>query len=64
MSAKAVLGSGESTILLEVRGQSVRIKRRGAPELFVPLSQAADVARFLLAAAPAAPGAAHPLARA
>lgn len=65
MSAKAVLGSGEATILLEVKGQSVRIKRRGSPELFIPLAQAGDVARFLLSAAQAgAPGAGHALVRA
>lgn len=59
MSAKTVLGAGDSTLLLEIKGQSVRIKRRGSPDLFIPLAQAGDVARFLLAAAQAgAPAAA------
>lgn len=56
LSAKTVVGSGDSSILLEVRGASVRIKRRGHPDLFVPLDVASDVGRFLLAAgAPPAP---------
>ena len=59
VSAKSVVGAGEQTILLEVRGGSVRIKRRGAPDVFVPLDVAAEVGRFLLAAG-RAPG---PLAR-
>ena len=50
VATKTVVGSGEHTILLEVRGRSVRIKRRGMPDLFVPLDAAADVGRFLLAA--------------
>lgn len=52
MTAKTIVGSGDATVLLEVRGNSVRIKRRGAPDLFLPLDCAADVGRFLLAAAP------------
>lgn len=56
VSAKAVVGSGENSIVMEVKGRSVRIKRRGMPDLFVPLDVAGDVGRFLLAAArPAAP---------
>jgi hypothetical protein len=55
LSAKAVVGSGDASILLEIRGRSVRIKRRGAPDLFVPLENAAEVGRFLLAAGAPAP---------
>jgi hypothetical protein len=62
LSAKAVVGTGDGTILLEVKGNSVRIKRRGAPDLFVPLEVASEVGRFLQAAA--APPAARGLARA
>lgn len=51
VSAKAVVGRGDATILLEIQGRSVRIKRRGQPDLLVPLESAADVGRFLLAAA-------------
>lgn len=51
MSARTVVGAGEATVLLEVRGASVRIKRRGAPDVYLPLSAARDVAAFLLAAA-------------
>lgn len=50
LSAKAVVGSGDATILLELKGQSIRIKRRGTPDVFVPLELAADVGRFLVAA--------------
>ena len=50
LSAKTVVGSGESTILLEVRGHSVRIKRRGQPDIYVPLDVAGEVGRFLVAA--------------
>jgi hypothetical protein len=53
VNAKAVVGSGESTVLLEIQGRCVRIKRRGHPEVLVPLEAAADVGRFLLAAATA-----------
>lgn len=52
VSARAVVGSGDATVLLEIRGDSVRVKRRGLPDCFVPLSAAAEVGRFLLAAAP------------
>lgn len=56
LTAKAVVGAGDATILLELKGRSVRIKRRNAPDLFVPLEVAAEVGRFLLAAgAPAQP---------
>lgn len=51
IASKTVVGAGEGSILLEVRGRSVRIKRRGMPDLFVPLENAAEVGRFLLAAA-------------
>lgn len=51
VSAKSVVGAGEQSILLEVKGASVRIKRRGAPDLFVPLAVAEQVGRFLVAAA-------------
>jgi len=34
-------------VLLEVRGGSVRIKRRGMPDVFLPLESAAEVGRFL-----------------
>ena len=50
ISAKTVVGKGEGTLVLEVKGASVRIKRRGMPDLFVPLESAADVGRFLLQA--------------
>ncbi|HEX2021890.1 MAG TPA: hypothetical protein VHH36_04210 [Candidatus Thermoplasmatota archaeon] len=55
VTAKAVVGSGDATLLLEVQGQSVRLKRRGKPEVHVPLSCAAEVARFLLAASATPP---------
>lgn len=51
VASKTIVGAGEGTILLEVRGRSVRIKRRGMPDLFVPIENAAEVGRFLLAAA-------------
>lgn len=51
VAARAVVGSGDKTVLLEVKGRSVRIKRRGLPDAFVPIEAAADVARFLMAAA-------------
>lgn len=50
LSAKAVVGSGDATILLELKGQSIRIKRRGMPDVLVPLEVAGEVGRFLLAA--------------
>lgn len=53
--SKTVVGTGEHAILLEVRGRSVRIKRRGSPDLFLPLEAARDVAKFLLAASAPAP---------
>lgn len=53
LSAKTVVGAGDKTVLLEVKGTSVRIKRRGMPDVFLPLEAAADVGRFLLAAAKA-----------
>lgn len=53
ITAKAVVGSGDATLVLEVKGGSVRIKRRGMPDLYVPLESAADVGRFLLQAAKA-----------
>lgn len=55
LCAKTVVGSGDSAIVLEVRGASVRIKRRGQPDLFVPLDVASEVGRFLLAAGAPAP---------
>ena len=51
VTAKTIVGSGEGTVLLEVRGGSVRIKRRGMPDLFLPLESAGEVGRFLLRAA-------------
>lgn len=51
ISAKAVVGSGDASVVLEVKGRSVRIKRRGVPDLFLPLEAAAEVGRFLLSAA-------------
>ena len=50
VAAKTVVGAGEHTILLELRGQSVRIKRRGQPDVFVPIALAGEVGKFLLAA--------------
>ena len=50
LHAKTVVGTGDATILLEIRGASVRIKRRGEPDLFLPLECAAEVGRFLLQA--------------
>lgn len=47
MSSRAIVGE----MVLEVKGESVRIKRRGSPDLFVPLAAAAQVAEFLLLAA-------------
>ena len=61
VSARTVIGAGDATVLLEIRGASVRIKRRGAPDVYLPLSAAGEVARFLLAAARQD---AHPVARA
>lgn len=51
VASKTVVGSGESAVVLEVKGRSVRIKRRGMPDLFLPLEAAAQVGRFLLDAA-------------
>jgi hypothetical protein len=48
VSAKAVVGSGDATVLLEILGRSVRIKRRGQADVLVPLESAAAVGRFLL----------------
>lgn len=53
MNAKTIVGTGDGALVLEVKGRSVRIKRRGMPELFLPLESAGDVARFLLQAAKA-----------
>lgn len=50
VSAKTVVGAGEQAIVLELKGHSVRIKRRGMPDLFVPLELAGEVGRFLMAA--------------
>lgn len=50
VTSKTVIGVGEHAILLEVKGHSVRVKRRGAPDLFIPLESARDVAKFLIAA--------------
>lgn len=56
VASKSVVGRGEHAIVMEVKGSSVRIKRRGMPDLFVPLEVAAEVGRFLMQAAkPAAP---------
>lgn len=55
VASKTVVGRGELSIVLEVKGRSVRIKRRGTPDLFVPLDVAADVGRFLMAAGAPAP---------
>jgi hypothetical protein len=51
VATKTVIGSGADALVLEVRAGSVRIKRRGMPDLFVPLESAAQVGRFLLDAA-------------
>ena len=61
VSARTVVGAGDATVMLEIRGASVRIKRRGMPDLYLPLAAAGEVARFLLAAARAheAPSAAR-----
>lgn len=53
VSAKTIVGSGDLALVLEIRGRAVRIKRRGMPELYVPLESAGDVAKFLLQAAKA-----------
>ncbi len=37
LSMRTVVGSGPNAIVLEPRGGSVRVKMRGAPELFLPL---------------------------
>lgn len=58
VTSKTVIGRGEQAILLEIKGGSVRIKRRGMPDLFVPLELAHEVGKFLIAA-----GAPAPLAR-
>lgn len=50
VAAKTVVGKGDATFVLEVKGRSVRIKRRGMPDLFVPLDAAAEVGRFLVQA--------------
>lgn len=47
MNTRAIVGE----LVLEVKGASVRIKRRGSPDLFVPLEAAEQVAEFLLLAA-------------
>jgi hypothetical protein len=49
VTAKAVVGTGEQAIVMEIKGESVRIKRRGMPDLFVPIEAAAEVGRFLIA---------------
>lgn len=51
VTAKTVVGSGEGAVLLEVRNGVVRLKRRGVPDLFLPLESAGEVGRFLLQAA-------------
>jgi len=48
VATRTVIGSGDGALVLEVRAGSVRIKRRGMPDLFVPLENAAQVGRFLL----------------
>lgn len=53
VAARAVVGTGDYAVLLEVKGRSVRVKRRGMPDAYVPIEAAADVARFLMAAATA-----------
>lgn len=55
LTSKTVVGTGDQTILLEVKGRSVRVKRRGSPDLFIPLETAREVAKFLLAATAPAP---------
>jgi hypothetical protein len=47
VTARTIVGSGEDALVLEVKGGSVRIKRRGMPELFLPLDAAREVAEFL-----------------
>lgn len=51
IATKTIVADGE--LVLELRGKAVRIKRRGMPELFLPLDAARDVGRFLLDAAAA-----------
>jgi hypothetical protein len=51
VASKTVVGAGDAAVVLEVRGRSVRIKRRGAPDLFLPIEAAAQVGQFLLDAA-------------
>lgn len=46
VSARTVVGSGDSSVLLEVRGGSVRIKRRGAPDVFIPIEVAREMGAF------------------
>ena len=57
VTARTVVGAGAHAVVLEARAGSVRIKRRGAPDLFLPLESAAEVARFLLMAATPTPAA-------
>jgi len=52
VASKTIVGNGQNAVVLEVKGDTVRIKRRGMPDLFLPLDAAAQVARFLLEAAP------------
>lgn len=54
VATRTVIGDGDASVLLEIRGNAVRIKRRGMPDLFVPLEAAAEVGRFLVAAGRAA----------
>lgn len=49
VSTRTTVAGGQVT--LEVRGQSIRIKRPGMPEFFLPLEAAGAVARFLAEAA-------------
>jgi hypothetical protein len=54
VATRTVIGSGDASVLLEIKGRAVRIKRRGMPDLFVPLEAAAEVGRFLVEAGQAA----------
>ena len=50
IATKTIVGTGETALVLEIKGTSIRIKRRGVPDLFLPLETAAEVASFLMQA--------------
>lgn len=61
VGTRTVVGQGDLSVVLEIKGQAVRVKRRGMPDLYIPLVNAAEVGRFLLEAAQSqAGGAAAP----